>query len=80
MLGPRPDGSPSPNSCPAEQHPAVRETLSYLDGYTQREISTLIDVPLGTVKSRMFVGIQRLQTLLGPLMSDLSFADLTGET
>ena len=62
---------------PIEQRQAL--TLSYFEGYTQREISTLIDVPLGTVKSRMFVGMQRLRTLLGPLVSDLSFVDLAGE-
>jgi RNA polymerase sigma factor (sigma-70 family) len=53
---------------PTEQRQVL--TLSYFGGYTQREISTLIDVPLGTVKSRMFVAMQRLRTLLGPLVSD----------
>ena len=54
--------------------------LSHFGGYTQREIATLIDVPLGTVKSRMFVGARRLRALLGPLVSELSSADFTAGT
>ncbi len=63
---------------PVEQRQAL--TLSYFGGYTQREIAALIDVPLGTVKSRMFVGARRLQALLGPLVSDLSSVDFTAGT
>jgi RNA polymerase sigma factor (sigma-70 family) len=51
-------------------------TLSYFGGYTQREIATLIDVPVGTVKSRMFLGVQRLRASLGPLVSDLGWAEV----
>ena len=42
--------------------------LAYYGGYTHREISELVEVPLGTVKSRMFAGVRRLQTLLRPLL------------
>jgi RNA polymerase sigma-70 factor (ECF subfamily) len=49
---------------PAEQREAL--ALAYFGGYTQREVSSLVGVPLGTVKSRMFAGVQKLRTLLGP--------------
>jgi len=63
---------------PVEQRQAL--TLSYFGGYTQPEIAALIDVPLGTVKSRMFLGARRLRVLLGPLVSDLSSVDFTAGT
>jgi RNA polymerase sigma-70 factor (ECF subfamily) len=47
-----------------------RETLllAFYGGYTHREISELAEVPLGTVKSRIFLGVQRLRILLRPLL------------
>ena len=47
---------------PSEQR--VTLALAYYGGYTQREVATLTGVPLGTVKSRMFNGVQRLRDLL----------------
>ncbi|HEY1915691.1 MAG TPA: sigma-70 family RNA polymerase sigma factor [Streptosporangiaceae bacterium] len=38
--------------------------LAYFGGYTQREIAQLTGVPLGTVKTRMFAAMRRLQTRL----------------
>lgn len=55
---------------PAEQRQAL--ALAYFGGYTQREVAALTGVPLGTVKSRMFTGVQRLRSLLGPLLGDLT--------
>ncbi|GLZ50019.1 RNA polymerase sigma factor [Actinomycetospora sp. NBRC 106375] len=49
---------------PAEQREAL--ALAYFGGYTQREVSSLVGVPLGTVKSRMFAGTQKLRSVLGP--------------
>jgi len=49
---------------PAEQREAL--ALAYFGGYTQREVSSMVGVPLGTVKSRMFAGTRKLRTLLGP--------------
>ena len=58
---------------PAEQRQTV--ILSYFGGYSQGQIADLTAVPLGTVKSRMFAGVQRLRMLLEPLINDLSSAD-----
>lgn len=44
--------------------------LAYYGGYSQSQIAARLDVPLGTVKSRIFHGLLRLRTLLedpGPL-------------
>jgi RNA polymerase sigma factor (sigma-70 family) len=55
---------------PNEQREAL--ALAYYGGYTQREVATLTGVPLGTVKSRMFTGIQRLRNVLGPLLGEFA--------
>ncbi|MFN8537201.1 MAG: sigma-70 family RNA polymerase sigma factor [Thermomicrobiales bacterium] len=40
------------------------------DGYTQREIATGMDVPVGTVKGRLRLAMQRLRTLLAGIEDD----------
>ncbi|MGQ0479893.1 MAG: RNA polymerase sigma factor [Pseudonocardia sp.] len=53
---------------PDEQREAL--ALAYYGGYTQREVAAITGVPIGTVKSRMFTGVQRLRRLLMPLQLD----------
>jgi len=44
---------------PSDQRRVVE--LAYFSGYTHTEIAEVIDVPLGTVKGRMRLGLQRLR-------------------
>lgn len=46
--------------------PAQRETieLAYFKGYTHTQIAQLMEVPLGTVKGRMRIGLHRLKSAL----------------
>ena len=50
------------SSLPAEQHRCVE--LAYFGGYTQVEIASIMNVPLGTVKSRLRLALERLRTIL----------------
>ena len=47
---------------PAEQRSVIE--LSYFQGYTHEEIAAALDVPLGTVKSRVLLGIKKLRAML----------------
>jgi RNA polymerase sigma-70 factor (ECF subfamily) len=47
---------------PAEQKKSIE--LAYFSGYTQTEIAQLMGVPLGTVKGRMRIGLQKLKSML----------------
>jgi len=40
--------------------------LAYFGGYTQSELAQLMGVPLGTVKGRMRIGLQKMRRVLGP--------------
>ena len=47
---------------PADQRRAIE--MAYFEGLTQQEISDKLGQPLGTVKTRMRLGMQKLKTLL----------------
>ena len=49
---------------PEEQREVL--VLAYFGGYTQSQIATYLDLPLGTVKARAFRGLRRLANLLLP--------------
>ena len=56
-------------SLPEEQRQVIR--MSYYEGYSQSEIAELLQHPLGTVKTRMRLGMQKLKTALA------SFQEIT---
>ena len=47
---------------PVEQKKSIE--LAYFSGYSQSEIAELMGVPLGTVKGRMRIGLQKLKAML----------------
>jgi RNA polymerase sigma-70 factor (ECF subfamily) len=47
---------------PAEQQSAI--SLSYFGGLTHREVAQQQDIPLGTAKTRILLGIRSLRKLL----------------
>ena len=47
---------------PKEQRSVL--ALAYLEGFTQREIARMIALPLGTVKTRMRIGLNKLRDSL----------------
>jgi RNA polymerase sigma-70 factor (ECF subfamily) len=51
------------SSLPEEQRRVL--AMSYFGGYTQQEISVQLHEPLGTVKTRIRLGMQKLRNALG---------------
>lgn len=55
---------------PSEQRETIE--LAYFRGYTQTQISALMEVPLGTVKGRMRIGLHKLKVTLEHRQSGLA--------
>jgi len=49
---------------PVEQSHVIE--LAYYGGFTHSEIATMLDTPIGTIKGRMRLGLQKLRSQLGP--------------
>jgi RNA polymerase sigma-70 factor, ECF subfamily len=76
------DCAPGPEDCAlaAEQGSEVQAALAHLSqefqvvvllrfyqGFSLQEIAATLQIPLGTVKSRLSVGVHRLRTMLAPV-------------
>jgi RNA polymerase sigma-70 factor (ECF subfamily) len=53
-------------SLPAEQAKAIE--LAYFGGFSHSEIATMLEMPIGTVKGRIRLGLEKLRGQLGDVM------------
>jgi RNA polymerase sigma-70 factor, ECF subfamily len=55
---------------PTEQSRVIE--LAYFGGFTQTEIASMLETPIGTVKGRMRLGLEKMRSQLGGLREVLS--------
>lgn len=55
--------------------PKYREVLEalFFEGMTQQEASEDLDIPLGTIKSRLKIGLRELRKIYGPAIAMIGF-------